>query len=196
MALTRKALAAMGIEPEKIDEIILAHTETVSALKEQIETLKADAGKLPDVEKRLEEAEKKIKDADAAGWEKKYTDLKSEYDVYKTDIETKAAKTAKETAYKKLLMDAGVSEKRVGTVLKVTDLNTVKMNEDGSIQDADKITESVKTEWADFIETKQSRGAEVAQPPANNGGDVSKPASRAAQMAAKYNADHYGVKED
>lgn len=196
MSLTRKMLSAMGIEPEKIDEIILAHTETVSALKEQIETLKADAGKLPDVEKRLEEAEQKIKDADAAGWEKKYTDLKSEYDVYKTDIETKAAKTAKETAYKKLLMDAGVSEKRVGAVLKVTDLNTVKMNEDGSIQDADKITESVKTEWADFIETKQSRGAEVAQPPANNGGDVSKPASRAAQMAAKYNADHYGVKED
>lgn len=196
MALTRKALAAMGIEPEKIDEIILAHTETVSALKEQIETLKADAGKLPDVEKKLEEAEKKIKDADAAGWEKKYTDLKSEYDVYKTDIETKAAKTAKETAYKKLLMDAGVSEKRVGAVLKVTDLGSVKMNEDGSIQDADKITESVKTEWADFIETKQSRGAEVAQPPANNGGDVSKPVSRAAKMAAQFNAEHYGMKEE
>ena len=196
MALTRKALAAMGIEPEKIDEIFLAHTETVSALKEQIETLKADAGKLPDVEKKLEEAEKKIKDADAAGWEKKYTDLKSEYDVYKTDIETKAAKTAKETAYKKLLMDAGVSEKRVGAVLKVTDLGSVKMNEDGSIQDAEKITESVKTEWADFIETKQSRGAEVAQPPANNGGDVSKPVSRAAKMAAQFNAEHYGMKED
>lgn len=196
MALTRKALAAMGIEPEKIDEIILAHTETVSALKEQIETLKADAGKLPDVEKKLADAEQKIKDADAAGWEKKYTDLKSEYDVYKTDIETRAAKTAKETAYKKLLMDAGVSEKRVGAVLKVTDLGSVKMNEDGSIQDADKITESVKTEWADFIETKQSRGAEVAQPPANNGGDVSKPVSRAAKMAAQFNAEHYGMKED
>lgn len=196
MALTRKALAAMGIEPEKIDEIILAHTETVSALKEQIETLKAEAGKLPDVEKKLADAEQKIKDADAAGWEKKYTDLKSEYDVYKTDIETKAAKTAKETAYKKLLMDAGVSEKRVGAVLKVTDLGSVKMNEDGSIQDADKITESVKTEWADFIETKQSRGAEVAQPPANNGGDVSKPMSRAAKMAAQFNAEHYGMKED
>lgn len=196
MALTRKALAAMGIEPEKIDEIILAHTETVSALKEQIETLKADAGKLQDVEKKLADAEQKIKDADAAGWEKKYTDLKSEYDVYKTDIETKAAKTAKETAYKKLLMNAGVSEKRVGTILKVTDLGSVKMNEDGSIQDADKITESVKTEWADFIETKQSRGAEVAQPPANNGGDVSKPMSRAAKMAAQFNAEHYGMKED
>lgn len=196
MSLTRKMLSAMGIEPEKIDEIILAHTETVSALKEQIETLKADAGKLPDVEKKLADAEQNIKDADAAGWEKKYTDLKSEYDVYKTDIETKAAKTAKETAYKKLLMDAGVSEKRVGAVLKVTDLGSVKMNEDGSIQDADKITESVKTEWADFIETKQSRGAEVAQPPANNGGDVSKPVSRAAKMAAQFNAEHYGMKED
>ena len=35
MALTRKMLKAMGIEEEKIDEIIDAHTETVNALKDQ-----------------------------------------------------------------------------------------------------------------------------------------------------------------
>lgn len=33
MALTRKFLAAMGIEADKIDSIIDAHTETVDALK-------------------------------------------------------------------------------------------------------------------------------------------------------------------
>lgn len=196
MALTRKMLAAMGIEAEKIDEIIHEHADTVSALKDQIETLKTDAGKLPDVEKRLEEAEKKIADANAADWEKKYTELKSEYDVYKSDVETKAEKNAKETAYRKLLMDAGVSEKRVGAVMKVSDLNVIKFNEDGTIQDADKITENVKKEWADFIETKQERGADVAKPPANNGGESAKPMSRAAQLAAQYRDEHYGSKED
>lgn len=196
MALTRKMLAAMGIEAEKIDEIIHEHADTVSALKDQIETLKTDAGKLPDVEKRLEEAEKKIADANAADWEKKYTELKSEYDVYKSDVETKAEKTAKETAYRKLLMDAGVSEKRVGAVMKVSDLNVIKFNEDGTIQDADKISENVKKEWADFIETKQERGADVAKPPANNGGEAAKPMSRAAQLAAQYRDEHYGSKED
>ena len=32
MALTRKFLTAMGIEDDKIDEIITAHSETVNAL--------------------------------------------------------------------------------------------------------------------------------------------------------------------
>lgn len=195
MALTRKALVAMGIEAEKIDEIISAHTETVSALKEQIESLKGDAAKLPDVEAKLEEAEKKIKDADSAGWEKKYTDLKTEYDGYKADVETKAAKTAKENAYKKLLLDAGVSEKRIATVMKVSDLNEIKINEDGSVQDADKISENVKKEWADFIEAKHERGANVANPPANTGGEITQPSAAALRMQ-KYQEEHYGKKED
>lgn len=197
MALTRKALAAMDIPAEKIDEIIQAHTETVTALKEQIDSLKADAAKLPNVEAKLAELEKQIKDADSAGWEKKYTDLKSEYDGYKTEIQGKAEKTAKETAYRKLLTDAGVSEKRIGAVMKVSDLNNIKLNEDGTIQDAEKLTEGVKKEWADFIEVKQVKGADVSNPPANNGGDV-RQSSRAAQLAAKYQAEHYGSssKED
>ena len=33
MALTRRALKAMGIEDEKIDEIITMHTDTVDGLK-------------------------------------------------------------------------------------------------------------------------------------------------------------------
>ena len=34
-SLTRKMLKAMGIEDEKIDQIIEAHSETVDALKER-----------------------------------------------------------------------------------------------------------------------------------------------------------------
>ena len=43
MALTRKMLKAMGIEDEKIDQIIEAHTETTDALKQQRDEAKAEA---------------------------------------------------------------------------------------------------------------------------------------------------------
>ena len=194
MALTRKMLAAMDIPAEKIDEIISAHTETVSAIKEERDSYKADAAELADVKAKLAEAEKKISDADSAGWEQKYTALKGEYDGYKADVETKAAKTAKETAYKKLLAEAGISEKRIASVMKVSDLDSVKMNADGTIQDSEKLIEGVKTEWADFIETKKEKGADVPKPPANNGGEDEKKPSRAAQMTAQFYAEHYGNK--
>ena len=47
MALTRRALKAMGIEDEKIDEIITMHTETVDGLKADVAKYKADAETLP-----------------------------------------------------------------------------------------------------------------------------------------------------
>ena len=40
MALTRSFLKALGIEEEKIGEIINAHSETVSGLKAEIEKYK------------------------------------------------------------------------------------------------------------------------------------------------------------
>ena len=57
MALTRKYLTALGIESEKIDEIISAHTETVDGLKEQLRQFEADAKKLPEVQAELDKAD-------------------------------------------------------------------------------------------------------------------------------------------
>ena len=45
MALTRRSLTAMGIDAEKIDEIIALHAETVEALKEQRDGYKTEADK-------------------------------------------------------------------------------------------------------------------------------------------------------
>ena len=42
MALTRKFLKALGIEDDKVDEIITAHSDTVNALEDG----RADADKL------------------------------------------------------------------------------------------------------------------------------------------------------
>lgn len=197
MALTRKMLAAMDIPAEKIDEIITAHTETLSAIKEERDGYKANADKLPDVEKDLAKANEELETFRSGDWENKYNTLKGEYDTYKTDTETKAIKNAKETAYKQLLLDAGISDKRIASILKVSDVDAVKLDKNGKIEDADKLTESVKTEWADFIVEKKEQGATTPKPQTNEGGDGVKQPSRAAQMAAQYASEHYGnSKED
>lgn len=195
MGLSRKMLAAMDIPAEKIDEIISAHTETVSAIKEERDALKADAAKVPDLEKQIESVSKELETYKSGDWENKYNTVNGEYTKYKADVEAKAVKSAKEAAYKQLLLDAGISDKRIASVLKVSDIDGVELDKDGKIKDADKITENVKTEWADFIITKREEGAKPATPPANNGEGGKQP-SRAAQMAAQYYAEHYGTKEE
>ncbi len=191
MALTRKFLQAMDIPAEKIEEIIAAHTETISAIKEERDSFKAGADRLPDVEKKLEAANAELEKIKAGDWEKKFTDIKAEYESYKTDTETKAVKAAKEAAYRKLLLEAGISDKRVATVLKVSDVDGITLDKDGNITDSEKLTESIKTEWADFIATEGKKGAETPAPPAGDG--ETKAPSVAKQLAEAYQREHYGA---
>jgi len=206
MALTRKMLSAMDIPAEKIDEIINAHTESVNALKDERDKVQKELDELKDKSKdadaiktELETVKAELEKAKSEDWKKKYEDTKSEFDAFKADADAKATKAKKESAYKKLLEEAGVSAKRVDSVMKVSAsaIDGLKFDKDGNVEEADKLIESVKTEWADFISTTQQKGANVSNPPANNGGDVKKP-SKAAEMVAQYRNEHYGnpTKED
>ena len=169
MALTRKMLKAMGIEDEKIDQIIEAHTETVDAIKKERDTYKDDADKLVDVQKKLDTALEATKENDGDKLKIKYDALKEEFDNYKSDIASKEIRKAKETAYRELLKNAGVSEKRIDAVLRVSNLDSVELDENGKIKDVDTLTASVKTEWADFIVTQQTQGAQTSNPPESSG---------------------------
>lgn len=171
MSLTRKMLKAMGIEDEKIDQIIDAHTETVDALKEQRDQYKADAEKLPEVQKQLDTANAQLESANKDSWKVKYDALKEDFDAYKADQTAKEAHGAKEAAYRELLKAAGISDKRIAAVLKVSDVDSVEIGEDGKIKDSEKLTESIKTEWADFIQTTTPTGPNTPNPPANNPND-------------------------
>lgn len=172
MALTRKMLKAMGIEEEKIDQIIEAHTETTESLKAERDKYKESAEKVSDLQSQLEKANEQIKAAGDDGYKAKYEAIKEEFEGFKKDIETQKTAKMKSEAYEQLLKDAGVSEKRIATVLKVSDLSAIEIDKDGKIKDADKLTENIKTEWSDFIQTSEKQGAEVSNPPANNGGGV------------------------
>ena len=165
MSLTRKMLKAMGIEEEKIDQIIEAHTETVDGFKDKLNDYKEKAEKYDTVKKELDEIKEGGDD-----WQKKYEKEHSDFEAYKTDVTAKETKRTKEHAVREFYKGVGVSEKRLDAVLKVTNLDDFELDKDGKIKDADKHTETVKTEWADFIETTTTQGASTATPPTNNGG--------------------------
>ena len=165
MALTRRSLKAMGIEDEKIDEIIAAHAETVDALKEQRDNYKAQADELAEVQQKLDEANETIKANGSDEWKVKYDAIKEEYENYKSDISAKETKRAKQAAYREVLKAAGVSDKRIDSIVRVSDIDSIELDESGKIKEAEKLTESIKNEWADFIVSTNTQGANTATPP-------------------------------
>lgn len=178
MSLTRKALVAMGIEAEKIEQIIEMHTEVVDAIKAERDTakedakkFKADSDKLANVEKELTELKEKGEKPDA--YKVKYEAIKEEFDAYKGEISAKETKAAKSKAYRDMLKEIGISEKRLDSVMRVADLDSIEL-EDGAIKGVEELKESAKNEWADFIVSEGTVGAKTPTPPANNGGKMSK----------------------
>jgi hypothetical protein len=94
--------------------------------------------------------------------------MKEEFEKYKADVDKKETTRSKEIAYKELLKEVGVSEKRISAILKVTNLEEMKIK-DGKFEDADSLKKSIKEEWADFIQTESTKGADTKKPPQNNG---------------------------
>lgn len=164
MALTRKSLKAMGLTDEQVDSIIEMHTETVDGLK----AYKADAEKLPGVQAELDDLKKQAAENKDDGWKDRHDAVKKEFDDYKAAQTAKDTKSAKEGAYRALLKEAGVAERRIDAVLRVTDLEKIEL-EDGKIKGADEVKNSIKTEWAEFIAVPGQSGADMAKPPANTG---------------------------
>ena len=200
MPLTRKFLQALGIEPDRIDEIITAHTDTVNALKEERDKYKVDAEKLPDAQKKLDEASAKVKEYEESDekdkWKVRYDAIKEEYDEYKAGVDEEKSKAKKADAYRKLLKDVGVSERRINAVMRVTDLKDVELDDSGALKDADKLTDAIKAEWADFIAAPKEQGAATHTPPAGEGSGEAGAKSRAAQVAARHYEMLYGKAED
>lgn len=177
----------MGIEDEKIDQIIEEHAESVNALKAQRDELKEAAGKADGYKKELDAL--KAKGEGAGEYEEKYKAKCKELDDFKAKVEGEKAAAEKRGLYRELLKSAGVDPKRIETVLKVSDLENVTVK-DGAIEGADKLTEGIKADWADFIATTTVKGADVAHAPKGEGGKDINEMSTAEYM--KYKAEQRG----
>lgn len=177
MALTIKMLKDLGIEQDAIEAIVKAHGDTVDALKAErdaaldrasiAEEKAGEAGKQEIEELREQLAQKSAE----------FADFKKGVDAEKADAE-------KAKLYRKLLVEQGVDARRIDSIMRVTDLSEVSVK-DGQIEDADKLSESIRDTWADFIGTVKTKTARVDTPPATDPGKP-EPTSLADALHQKY----------
>lgn len=205
MALTRKFLSALGIDSAQADEIIETHTVTVSNIKSEMEKYKEEAEKLEETKKKLEKVQKELDEMKEAAsnedeneYKTKYDELKKEFDDYKDEMKNKAVKDSKAKAFRELLKEANIPEKRFDAIVKLSDddIDKIEFDEDGNIKEKDDILKSIAENWSEYVQNTETQGANTATPPANTGGSNSK-ISRAKQIAQQYHDDLYGkLKED
>lgn len=169
MALTRKFLSALGIEADKVDEIINAHTEVTDALKAERDGYKADADKLAGVQRELDDMKAAAEKGGKDPFKVKYEALKEEFADYKKGIEAKETAAKKSDAFRALLKEIGIREKRIDAVLRVSDLDSIELDDDGKIVDAGKMKKALAEEWEDFIDSTEQQGAKTVNPPSGKG---------------------------
>lgn len=150
MALSRKLLKGMGLTDEQVDSIIDAHTETVDALKEERDAYKEVAKKYTDVQEQLDNLKAET-DGGKNPYKVKYEAIKEELAQYKADVAAKESRANKETALRAMLKKIGVAEKRIDAVVRVSDVDALKLDKDGNLEDAKELEKTYKTEWEDFI---------------------------------------------
>lgn len=144
---------------EKVKGIMdLLHTET-DTLRDQFDALQAEKTQLEaDLQASRNETQEKHTALETA---------RSEFEAYKTEQAENAIKSNKAKLYRAMLKEAGISDHRIETVMNVTDLSQLSLNQDGSLRNAEKIAGDIKEKWADFIPVVETNPSEVDIPPAN-----------------------------
>lgn len=189
-AIIRKHVGEDGTIPTSAINAIVTAIKT--AVGNEFVDKERYKGKLAEIETLKEQKQTAEDNATTAEkWKDKYDGLKGEFESYKASVTAKETKAAKENAYKAILTAVNIPDKWLDRVMKGVDLDAIELTEKGEIKGADKLKESIKTEWSDVIGTTEKGGADVNNPPSNNPA-VNPVNPRAAELAKQFVASRYG----
>ena len=161
MSITRKFLKALGIEDDKADQIIEAHTEVANGLKADLERYKTDAGKLAEVQAELD-ALKATKDSD----------LQDQYDKLKIELENEKAgrnKDRQEAAIRQELTAMGAQD--VDYLLYKLGDTSELFDEEDHIKDKDAFAEKTKADYPNQFKAEPTKSKGTPPPPAGDRGE-------------------------
>ena len=159
MGFSRSFLKATGLSDEQISAVIEEHTAVTDALKAERDKFKEQASKAADLQKQLEEK------SGGEDYKQKYEDEHKAFEDFKKQTAQDAETAKVKAAYRKLLAEEGISEKRLDSILKVTDLSKMKLDKDGNLDGVDDLKKFINDEWGGFKTTVTEKGATVEKPP-------------------------------
>lgn len=168
MSLKRSFLETMGLSKEQIDAIMEEHVSTVDALKADRDQYKAEAAKLPEVQKQLDDLK------GGEDFKAKYDEEHRAFEEFRAETARKADEAKVKAAYRDLLTNCKISDKRLDAICKVTDFSSMKLDKNGYLENADKLTETIRSEWGEFITQTREKGAAVETPPERGNASMTK----------------------
>lgn len=150
-------------EKEKAQKIMNGHITITNGLMDERDTLKSQAeangNKAADLQKQLDG----IKGGE--DYKQKYEDEHRAFEDFRKQTALDAETARVKAAYRKLLVDEGISEKWLDRVMKSTDLSGVKLDESGSLANIDELKKAISDDWGDVKTTVIEKGAHVDNPP-------------------------------
>lgn len=144
---------------EKAQQIMDGHIAVTDGLKDERDSYKAEAEKAADLQKQLEDLT-----ANGEDFKKKFEDEHKAFEDFKKQTASDAEAAKVRTAYRKLLAGEGISEKRLDSILKITDLSKLKLDKDGNLEGVDGLKKAINDEWGEFKTTVTEKGAVVEKP--------------------------------
>lgn len=191
MAFSREFLKSLSLTDDQVTAIIQEHTSVTDALKAQRDKAKEEAAeykktadKLPDVQKELDELKS------GEDFKTKYEQEHKDFEDYKSEIAKNEQLTKVKAAYRKLLADEHINEKRLDAVIKLTDFSEMKLDKDGNLENLDGLKKTIADEWGEYKTTVKEVKPKVATPPKD--GSTGTGMSRARELAQKYHEQRYG----
>jgi hypothetical protein len=143
---------------EKAQQIMDGHIAVTDGLKDERDSYKQEAEKAADLQKQLDEKN------GGEDFKQKYEKEHQDFEDFKKRTASEAEAAKVRSAYRKLLSGEGISEKRLDSILKVTDLSKMKLDKDGNLEKADELKKAINDEWGEFKTTVTERGAKVETP--------------------------------
>lgn len=163
MAFTRATLRTLAKEsgvdlPKELEDAIIS--EHITARDAH-----AEAQVKAELEKQPKPETVKVKDSE------EYKALKKSFDDYKSDVEGKQAKEAKEKAVRAYYESKGITGKNLDIAMRGSRAEIDGIELDGEkIKDNSALDALVKGDFSGLVGKVETKGADPATPPANGGG--------------------------
>lgn len=173
MALTRKALKAMGLTEEQVDSIVEMHTEVTDDLKTKLKAAQEKADNYDTVKKELDGIKAKGSD----DYKQKYDDEHKAFEAFKKNVENEKAFETKKSVFTEIAKKVKVSEKRINSIIRLEKdyIDKLELDKEGNLKsDSEAVEKFIKDNYDEYIVTSNKQGANTETPPNNTGGTMTK----------------------
>lgn len=173
MALTRRALKAMGLTEEQVDSIVEMHTEVTDDLKTKLKAAQEKADNYDTVKKELDGIKAKGSD----DYKQKYDDEHRAFEDFKKSVENEKAFETKKSVFTEIAKKVKVSEKRINSIIRLEKdyIDKLELDKEGKLKsDSEAVEKFIKENYDEYIVTSNKQGANTETPPNNTGGTMTK----------------------